>query len=88
MDTFYIAMGKQALFLVLILTAPPVLAAMLVGLTVSLFQATTQLQEMTLTFVPKLVTIILVLALVGPWSLMQVVAFANNVLTAFPQYVK
>jgi flagellar biosynthesis protein FliQ len=88
MDSYFVSMGKQALFLVLILTAPPVVAAMVVGLVVSLFQATTQLQEMTLTFVPKLVTIILVLAFVGPWSLMQIVAFMNNLLVSFPQYVK
>ena len=87
LDTYFIAVGKQALFLMLILTAPPVFVALVVGLTVSLFQATTQLQEMTLTFVPKLIAIIAVLAIMGPWSLMQLVAFANNVLTTFPEYI-
>jgi flagellar biosynthetic protein FliQ len=65
-----------------------VVAAMLIGLIVSLFQATTQIQEQTLTFVPKLVAVILTLALVGPWTMVQLVNFANSLLDSFPTYIK
>ncbi len=88
MESYIISITKQALYLTLILTAPPVVAAMMVGLAVSLVQATTQIQEQTLTFVPKLVTVILVLALVGPWTMMQLVNFASSLMDSFPMYVK
>ncbi len=87
MEAYLISITKQALYLTLILTAPPVMAAMTIGLIVSLAQATTQVQEQTLTFVPKLVTVIVTLALVGPWAMVQLVNFANSLLDSFPQYV-
>lgn len=88
MEAYVISISKQALYLVLILTAPPVAAAMMSGLIVSLLQATTQVQEQTLTFVPKLVATLVTLALVGPWSLVQIVNFAHSLLDSFPTYVK
>lgn len=88
MEAYIISITKQSLYLTLILTAPPVAAAMMIGLTVSLFQATTQIQEQTLTFVPKLVAVIVTLALVGPWTMVQLVNFANSLLDSFPTYIK
>lgn len=88
MQEFIIAIAKQALFLALIITAPPVAVALMVGLTISIVQATTQIQEMTLTFVPKLVGVITTLALAGPWMLVQLLTYANAVLTSFPNYIK
>ena len=88
MESYIISIVKQALYLTLILTAPPVAAAMMVGLAVSLFQATTQIQEQTLTFVPKLVAVIVTLALVGPWTMFQLVNFANSLMDSFPTYIK
>jgi flagellar biosynthetic protein FliQ len=70
--------GREALMLVLILSAAPVLAAMAVGLTVSLFQAATQIQEQTLTFVPKIIATFLALAIAGLWMLQQLTAFATS----------
>ncbi len=84
---YFVAIAKQTLFLALILTGPPVLTAMLVGLTISILQATTQVQEQTLTFVPKLVGIIVVLAVAGPWMLAQLIAFASSLYGSFPLYV-
>ena len=84
---YFVAIAKQALFLVLILTGPPVLAAMVVGLTISILQATTQIQEQTLTFVPKLFSVVAVLALGGPWMLAQIVGFAVALYEAIPTYV-
>ncbi len=88
MEAYIISITKQALYLTLILTAPPVMSAMMIGLAVSLVQATTQIQEQTLTFVPKLVAVIVVLALVGPWTMMQLVNFTNGLLESFPTFIK
>jgi flagellar biosynthetic protein FliQ len=88
MEAYIISITKQTLYLTLILTAPPVAAAMMIGLAVSLVQATTQIQEQTLTFVPKLVAVILTLALVGPWTMVQLVNFTNSLLDSFPTYIK
>ena len=88
MEAYVVSIAKQALYLTLILTAPPVAAAMMCGLVVSLLQATTQVQEQTLTFVPKLVVTIITLALVGPWSMVQMVNFTHSLLDSFPTYVK
>ena len=69
--------GREALLLVLILSAGPVLAAMAVGLIVSLIQASTQIQEQTLSFVPKIVATYAVIALAGLWILQQLIQFAT-----------
>ena len=87
MPEYFVAVAKQTLFLALILTAPPVLTALLVGLTISIMQATTQIQEQTLTFVPKLVAVVTMLAIAGPWMLAQLIAFASSIYNSFPSYV-
>ena len=88
MEAYLISITKQALYLTLILSAPAVAAAMMIGLVVSLVQATTQVQEQTLTFVPKLVAVIVTLALVGPWTMVQLVSFTHSLLDSFTTYVK
>ncbi|MBI2339101.1 MAG: flagellar biosynthesis protein FliQ [Deltaproteobacteria bacterium] len=88
MESYAIAVGKQALFLVLILAAPPVLTAMVVGLFVSLIQATTQIQEQTLTFVPKMVGVVIVLALFGPLGMAELVTFTKTLLETFPDFIR
>lgn len=88
MENFLVAISKQSLYLVLILSAPSVLVALVVGLAISLVQATTQIQEQTLTFVPKLVAVMLILALTGPWCMVQLMAFTKNILDQFPKYIQ
>lgn len=88
MESYAIAIAKQALYLTLILSAPPVMAAMGIGLVISLVQATTQVHEQTLTFVPKLVAVMVTIAIFGPWALFQLVAFANSLLESIPVYVR
>ena len=88
MEEYIIGISKQTLFLALILTAPPVLMAMLVGLVISILQATTQIQEQTLTFVPKLVVVVSVLALSGAWMLSQLATFASSLLVSFPDFIR
>ncbi len=88
MEAYLISITKQALYLVLILTAPPVATAMMLGLSVGLIQATTQVQEQTLTFVPKLIGVIVALTIVGPWIMVQMINFATSLLSSFPEYVR
>lgn len=73
--TVYIESATKALWLVLLLSAAPVLAATVVGLIVSILQATTQIQEQTLTFVPKVIVIGAVLALMGSDMLQKIRTF-------------
>jgi len=72
-----IRIAREALILVLLISGGPMLAGMLVGFLVSLFQATTQLQEQTLSYVPKLVAVFLSLIVLGPWMLTNAVSFAR-----------
>lgn len=72
--------SREALLLTLLLSAVPVLAAMIVGLVVSLLQAATQLQEQTLTVVPKILAVFAALLIAGPWMVRQLVAFATLLL--------
>ena len=88
MPEYFIAIAKQTLFLALILTGPPVMAALLIGLVISIVQATTQIQEQTLTFVPKLVGVTAILALSGPWMLAQLIAFCASIYESIPIYVR
>ncbi|MEX2215509.1 MAG: flagellar biosynthesis protein FliQ [Phycisphaeraceae bacterium] len=69
---------REALLLTLVLSALPVLAAMIVGLIVSLFQAATQIQEQTLTVVPKIIAVFAVLGIGGFWMLRQLIQFAST----------
>jgi flagellar biosynthetic protein FliQ len=68
---------REGLLLILLLSAGPLAVAMIVGLVISLVQATTQLQEQTLSFVPKLIGVSLTLAILGPWMLNEAVRFAH-----------
>lgn len=88
MDTFVVSIAKEGLLLVLILSLPPVATAMIVGLTVSIMQATTQVQEQTLTFVPKMIAIVLVIMFLGPLGLVKLIQFASYLLENFPHYIQ
>lgn len=79
---------QQALFLVLIASAPPVMISLLVGFIIALFQATTQIQEQTLTFAPKMVVVFITLAMVGPWIGYQLVRFTFHVFDQFPAIIR
>ncbi|SEK51997.1 MULTISPECIES: flagellar biosynthesis protein FliQ [Stigmatella] len=78
---------QQALFLVLIVSAPPVLISLIVGFIIALFQATTQIQEQTLTFAPKVVIVFIVLAMAGPWIGHQLLRFTFHVFDRFPALI-
>ncbi len=75
---------REALVLVLLLSAGPMLTSMLIGLVAGIFQATTQIQEQTLSYVPKLTGVFLAIALLGPWILSQTVKFTAVLLQMIP----
>lgn len=75
---------REGILLVLLLSAAPMLVSMLVGLIVSVMQATTQIQEQTLSFVPKLVATFITIAIFGPWMMHQAVRFSSAVLESIP----
>lgn len=76
---------REGLYLVLLVSLPAVLASLVVGLLVSLLQATTQIQDHTLTFVPKLVAVLASLAIAGPWIGSQLVRFTRVIMEGFPR---
>ena len=76
--------GRQALELTLLVSAPLLLAALGVGLLVSIFQAATQINEMTLSFIPKLVAILVMLVLAGPWMITMMVDYMRRLLENLP----
>lgn len=78
---------QEALILVLIASAPPVVLSLLVGFVIAVFQATTQIQEQTLSFAPKVVIVFGVLALAGSWIGSQLVRFAFHVFDRFPYLI-
>lgn len=76
----------QALMLILILSAPPILISTMLGLFVAVFQAATQIQEQTLSFMVKLFAVILTLLFMGGWLGGQIMQFTNNIMQNFPKW--
>lgn len=83
-----IDIGQRALEMVVMLSAPVLLSALAVGLVVSVFQAATQINEMTLSFIPKLAAVALVLFIGGPWMLQQLIHFTIELIEAIPDLIR
>jgi flagellar biosynthesis protein FliQ len=81
------ALGQNALELTLLIAAPLLLSALVVGLIVSVFQAATQINEMTLSFIPKLVAIFAALLLSGPWIITMMTDYMRRLITSIPTLV-
>ncbi|MEK0316027.1 flagellar biosynthesis protein FliQ [Cohnella sp. 56] len=84
---FVIGLAGQALFTVLKVSAPMLVIGLVVGLLVSIFQATTQIQEQTLAFIPKIVAVFLAILLFGPWILNTMVDFTSHLLGNLASYI-
>ena len=76
--------GQNGLMMLLLISAPVLLTVLAVGLVVSIFQAATQINEATLSFVPKVIAAVAVLAIAGPWMLTTLVEFIQATLQAIP----
>lgn len=85
---FVLTMGQEALTLMLMVAAPVLGVVLVVGLVISIFQAITQIHEATLSFVPKLVAAMLVLALAGPWMLSTLVDYIRRMIMSIPMLVQ
>ena len=79
--------ASNALRLVIYLAAPALLAGLAVGLLVSIFQAATQIQEQTLSFIPKLIAMVVALMVMGPWMLQQWMDFTTNLFHSIPDLI-
>ncbi|MDR3038268.1 MAG: flagellar biosynthesis protein FliQ [Candidatus Adiutrix sp.] len=85
---FVIDFCRRAMEMVLLLAMPMLTVGLIVGLAVSVFQATTSIQEMTLQFIPKILCISLTLVIAGPWMLEQLADFTRLILGGFPEWIR
>lgn len=79
--------GRQALEVTAMLAGPLLISSLIVGLIIAMFQAATQINEMTLTFIPKLITIGVVLMVGGPWLLQNLMSFTIRLFQSIPQLI-
>jgi len=81
---FVINIGRQAIETALTVAAPMLLAALVIGLVISIFQAATQINEQTMTFIPKIVGVFLTLLIFAPWMLQKVTSFLTMIFDQLP----
>ncbi|MCK8826300.1 flagellar biosynthesis protein FliQ [Natroniella acetigena] len=86
-QTLVIEIGRKALLVTIQVAAPMLLLGMLAGLIVSIFQATTQIQEQTLSFIPKILAVLVALMVFGPWMLNVLLDFVSELFINIPSYV-
>ncbi len=88
MEAKLVALGVETFKIALMLALPGLLTGMLLGLAVSIFQATTQINEMTLSFIPKIIGVVIVIVLTMPWMLNSMTDFAVNTFNLIPTFVE
>lgn len=81
-------LGAEALRMVLLLSLPMLAVGLVVGIAISLFQAVTQIQEMTLTFVPKIVAVFLTMVFAAPWLIRTMVSFTRQIIESIPDLLQ
>jgi flagellar biosynthetic protein FliQ len=86
-STAVIAMVREALELTLLISAPLLITALVAGLVVSVFQAATQINEMTLSFIPKLIGVFVAMVVSGPWILQLLIDYTQRLFTGIPGMV-
>lgn len=87
-QTVVLELTQRALWVLLQLSMPALVLSLLVGLAISIFQAVTQINEMTLTFIPKIVTVFAALAFFGPWMLNLILDYMTQLLVNLPTFAK
>ncbi len=85
---FIIGLGRQALETMLAVSLPVLLLSLLVGVIISIFQTVTQIQEATITFVPKIVVTFVSLLIFGSWMISKMTDFTRHILENFPNWIK
>ncbi|MCZ6552472.1 MAG: flagellar biosynthesis protein FliQ [SAR324 cluster bacterium] len=84
---FVITVGREAMLTAFLLAAPPLITALVVGLVISVFQAVTQIQEMTLAIVPKMVAVLIALVVAYPWLLETLTSYTTQIFQTIPSVV-
>ena len=88
MESKIIAIAIEMMKVAMVLSFPALLVAMIVGLGISIFQATTQINEMTLSFVPKLIAIAIVMILTAPWAMNILIDFTTRIFKMIPGFIQ
>ena len=88
MEAKLVSLGVETFKIALMLALPGLLTGMFLGLAVSIFQATTQINEMTLSFIPKIIGVVIVIVLTMPWMLNEMTDFATHVFNLMPTFVE
>jgi len=87
-EAYVLTLGQNAIVIALLLAGPILIISLVVGSLVSLVQAATQINEVTMTFIPKIIGIVLVLLILGSWMLQQMLVFTANIFTSLPNLVR
>ncbi|HEU17893.1 MAG TPA: flagellar biosynthesis protein FliQ [Deltaproteobacteria bacterium] len=85
---FVMALANEAIKVTLLLSAPMLIVGLAVGLIISIFQAVTQIQEMTLTFVPKIIAVLVAMLVALPWMVNLITTYTQNLFASIPLYIK
>lgn len=88
MEAKLIALGVETFKIALMLALPALLVGMLLGLMVSIFQATTQINEMTLSFIPKILGVVIIIVLTMPWMINEMRDFSIHVFDLIPEFIE
>jgi flagellar biosynthesis protein FliQ len=83
-----IDIGREALWITLLVSAPMLIAGLLIGLIIGVFQAVTQIHEMTLTFIPKILVMVFVFLALMPWMLIKLLDYSTNLFNLIPQLTR
>ncbi len=87
MEAKLIGLGVETFKLALLMSLPMLLAGLIAGLAISIFQATTQINEMTLSFVPKIILVIVVAIFTMPWMMNMMIEFTHRIITMIPTFI-
>jgi len=87
-ESYIITLSQNAITLMLVVAGPILLVSLIIGTIISLIQAATQVNEVTMTFIPKIVGIGLVLLLLGSWMMQQLLVFTTGIFNSLPNFVK
>ncbi len=85
-EDIVLSLGRDAIYTTVLLSAPLLLSALVVGLIVSIIQAVTQINEATLTFIPKMLAIVVVLIIMAPWMTQMLTSYTTELFTSLPNY--
>jgi len=83
-----LSLGRDAIWTTVVLASPLLISALVVGLIVSIVQAVTQINEATLTFIPKMLAIVIVMVILAPWMTQMITTYTTELFTSLPNYVR